>query len=70
MNNLLEVARKTKKASVSLIKISEKKINECLNKIADLLVSEKNFLIEENAKDINLAKSLGKTEAFIDRLNR
>ena len=69
MNNLLEVARKTKKASVSLIKISEKKINECLNKIADVLVSEKNFLIEENAKDIKLARSLGKTEAFIDRLN-
>ena len=69
MNNLLELATKTKKASVSLIKISEKKINECLNKIADILASEKDFLIKENTVDINLAKSLGKTDAFIDRLN-
>ena len=65
---ITELCKKTKKASFSLSSISEKKINECLIKVSENLLKEKEFLKQENQKDILNAKSAGKTDAFIDRL--
>jgi len=62
------VCEKAKKASKSLLSLTEEKKKEALIVVAKALRDNAERLINENAKDIKLAKEKGATLAFIDRL--
>ncbi|MEH7120043.1 glutamate-5-semialdehyde dehydrogenase [Neobacillus vireti] len=68
MGELLEKARKLKKASRQLGMISTVEKNEALLKLADHLLTEKEFIIQENAKDLQAGKERGLSESLLDRL--
>lgn len=68
MYDLTSQAIKAKNASESISKLSEEKRNQTLKLSAKLLRENKDYLISENKKDIELAKQKGMTDAFIDRL--
>lgn len=68
MYDLTSQAIKAKSASESISKLSEEKRNQTLKLSAKLLRENKDYLISENKKDIELAKQKGMTDAFIDRL--
>jgi len=68
MYDLTSQAIKAKNASESISKLSEEKRNQTLKLSAKLLRENKEYLISENKKDIELAKQKGMTDAFIDRL--
>lgn len=63
-----EKALRAKEASRRLMNLSTEKKNACLLRMADLLKEEKDFLIEENKKDVEAAKTRGLSPALIDRL--
>ncbi len=68
MKEIVEIAKKSRKAAHILAKISSGKKNEALIKMAELLVIKKAFLKEENAKDLDCAREKGISHAMIDRL--
>lgn len=68
MFDLVLACEKAKKASKSLLSITEEKKKEALIVVAKALRDNAERLINENAKDIKLAKEKGATLAFIDRL--
>jgi len=68
MYDLTSQAIKAKSASENISKLSEEKRNQTLRLSANLLRENKEYLISENKKDIELAKQKGMTDAFIDRL--
>jgi glutamate-5-semialdehyde dehydrogenase len=68
MYDLTSQAIKAKSASESISKLSEEKRNQTLKLSAKLIRENKDYLISENKKDIELAKQKGMTDAFIDRL--
>ncbi|MBE7084311.1 MAG: glutamate-5-semialdehyde dehydrogenase [Clostridiales bacterium] len=68
MFDLVLVCEKAKKASKSLLSLTEEKKKEALIVVAKALRDNAERLINENAKDIKLAKEKGATLAFIDRL--
>ncbi|MGB7293505.1 MAG: glutamate-5-semialdehyde dehydrogenase [Thermodesulfobacteriota bacterium] len=63
-----EIALKAKDASNSLAKVTSRSKDEGLLAMSRLISSESSFIIEENNKDIEDAKSKGLSSAFIDRL--
>lgn len=65
---LRELCENAKSSTLSLINVSEKKINRALKKAAKLLIEQKDKLKEKNALDIEEAQANGKSDAFIDRL--
>ena len=68
MFDLVLACEKAKKASKSLLSLTEEKKKEALIVVAKALRDNSERLINENAKDIKLAKEQGATLAFIDRL--
>lgn len=68
MFDLVLACEKAKKASKSLLLLTEEKKKEALIVVAKALRDNAERLINENAKDIKLAKEKGATLAFIDRL--
>ncbi len=68
MFDLITLAKNAKTASATLCAISDEQRNITLKKSAELLRANKNFLIEENAKDLAYATEKGVSPAFIDRL--
>ena len=68
MFDLVLACEKAKKASKSLLSLTEEKKKEALIVVAKALRDNAERLINENAKDIKLAKEKGATLAFIDRL--
>ncbi|MBN2569587.1 MAG: glutamate-5-semialdehyde dehydrogenase [Deltaproteobacteria bacterium] len=68
MNEIVEIAKKSKEAARTLANMSAVKKNEALLNMSKLLVEKKTFLKEENAKDLDLAREKGLSEAMIDRL--
>ena len=68
MSELLEKAKKLKKASKQLGMISTDEKNTALLKLADHLLSEKEFILRENAKDLEAGKERGLSESLLDRL--
>src|SRR3954462_6609262 len=68
MSELLEKAKKLKKASKQLGMISTLEKNDALLKLADHLLTEKEFILEENAKDLQAGKERGLSESLLDRL--
>ncbi len=65
----LDIALKECKKSISdLNSLTDKEINIVLLSCAEQLLVDKDYIISENKKDIEIAKSNGKSDAFIDRL--
>ncbi len=67
-NFVLQKALRAKEASRRLMNVSTEKKNACLLSMAELLKKEKDFLIEENKKDVEAARAKGLSPSLIDRL--
>ncbi|MEC1718225.1 glutamate-5-semialdehyde dehydrogenase [Schinkia azotoformans] len=68
MSELLEKAKKAKAITSELaVKTSEQK-NDALRRISMQLLLEKDYIISENEKDIEIGKQNGLNESLIDRL--
>jgi glutamate-5-semialdehyde dehydrogenase len=67
-SQMAKMGRQAKEASTVLARISTDVKNRALIAMADALLSNGEFLIRENAKDIAGARTLGLSEAMIDRL--
>ncbi|MCM3115647.1 glutamate-5-semialdehyde dehydrogenase [Neobacillus sp. MER 74] len=68
MSELLEKASKLKRASKQLGMLSTEDKNTALLTMADHLLTEKEWLIAENAKDIEAGKENGFSDSLLDRL--
>ncbi len=62
------ICEKAKNASYELVAISDKKINELLITISDTLLTEMEYVLKENEKDIEVGRNNGISEVMIDRL--
>ncbi len=62
-----ELLKRCKIASYELELLSEDRINEALGRIRDALIENKNKILEENQKDVLVAKGVVK-DSLIDRL--
>jgi glutamate-5-semialdehyde dehydrogenase len=68
MSELIEKASKLKKAAKKLGMLSATDKNDALLKMADCLLTEKEWIISENAKDIDAGKEKGLSNSLLDRL--
>ncbi|MEH7180421.1 glutamate-5-semialdehyde dehydrogenase [Neobacillus vireti] len=68
MSELLEKAQKLRSASKVLAILSTEEKNEALLKMADALLSEKEFILNENKKDIRAGEEKGFIPSLLDRL--
>jgi glutamate-5-semialdehyde dehydrogenase len=68
MGELLEKASKLKKAAKKLGMLSKEEKNNALLLMADHLLNEKEWVITENAKDIEAGKEKGFSASLLDRL--
>ena len=68
MYDLITLGQNAKKASIALIKLTEQKREETLIEGAKMLREHADYLMAENAIDIENAKKKGMSDAFIDRL--
>jgi glutamate-5-semialdehyde dehydrogenase len=68
MSELLEKAKKLRSASKVLAILSTEEKNEALAKMADRLLTEKELILTENAKDIQAGKENGFSPSLLDRL--
>ncbi len=68
MSELLDKAKKLKIAAKTLGMLSSEKKNEALAKMADYIISEQEFILAENAKDIQAGKEKGLSDSLLDRL--
>lgn len=65
---LEQLGRQAKEASVVLAQASMNDKNELLREAADQLVTNQNYILSENAKDVKAAMERGMSEALVDRL--
>ncbi len=63
-----DIARRAKRAQIELLRASEAKKNAVLLKIAEFIDKRKAEVLNENLKDLELARSKGLSPAIIDRL--
>src|SRR5438067_1223962 len=68
MTELIEKAKKLKKASKTLGMLSTEEKNNALAKMADHLFNQKDWIIKENAKDIQEGNEKGLSDSLLDRL--
>ncbi|MCD4837679.1 glutamate-5-semialdehyde dehydrogenase [Neobacillus sedimentimangrovi] len=68
MSELIEKARKLQAAAKRLSILSKEEKNAALLKIAEQIANEKDWILDENRKDIEAGKSNGLSEALLDRL--
>ena len=68
MYDLVSLGKKSKTASINLIKLTEEKRSQTLVACAKALRDNAEYLIEQNQIDIKNAKAKGMSDAFIDRL--
>ena len=68
MKEIVEIAKRARRAASILANISSGKKNEALNKMSDLLVEKREYLIEQNSKDLAFARGKGLSNAMMDRL--
>ncbi|MCW9698499.1 glutamate-5-semialdehyde dehydrogenase [Avibacterium sp. 20-129] len=66
--NLEQMGKQAKQAAFALAQCSEKEKNHALQCIADQLEQQADRILAENAKDIQIAKQNGLSDALIDRL--
>ncbi|MBA4398096.1 MAG: gamma-glutamyl-phosphate reductase, partial [Syntrophus sp. (in: bacteria)] len=65
---VIEIAKKAKKAAAALGRVTSEEKNSVLLRMAGAVVEQSDFLIAENAKDIDHAVRTGLPAAMIDRL--
>ena len=65
---LVQLGKNARKAAARLGTAGIEEKNHALLAVADALEQQKEYLLEENQKDIKNAKESGMTEALIDRL--
>ncbi|MDO9559182.1 MAG: glutamate-5-semialdehyde dehydrogenase [Syntrophales bacterium] len=65
---VIEIAKKAKKVSAALGKVNSEEKNSVLLRMAEALVERRDFLIAENAKDLDGAVRTGLPPAMMDRL--
>jgi len=63
-----EKARAAKEAARRLATLRTSVKNRALHAMADALLERKDYILQENAKDVRAAREAGYSEAFIDRL--
>ena len=68
MNELLEKAKKLKHTVKTLGMLTTEEKNKALAKMADHILTKKDFILRENSIDIQLGKENGLSPAFLDRL--
>jgi glutamate-5-semialdehyde dehydrogenase len=68
INLITSIAQKARDASRILAKIASSPKDKALLSMSDAILAERDFIIEENKKDIDDSKAKGFREAFIDRL--
>ncbi len=68
MSEVLVKGKAAKEASFALVDISTREKNEALAKIADQLLVDQDYIIEENKKDLEAGKKNGLTESVLDRI--
>ncbi|MDR7001078.1 glutamate-5-semialdehyde dehydrogenase [Neobacillus niacini] len=68
MNELIEKARKLKNAAKTLGGLSTEDKNDALARMADFLTNDKEFILAENAKDIENGRKKGLSSSLLDRL--
>lgn len=68
MSELIEKAKKLKKASKTTAMLSTEEKNRALAKVAEALLLEKEWIIQENEKDIQQGKESGFSPSLLDRL--
>ena len=65
---MINIGRNAKKAAKELALLTNEDKNNILNTIANNLITRRDFIKEENEKDIKLAKENNLSSAMIDRL--
>ena len=65
---LEQLGRQAKEASVVLAQAPMNDKNELLREAADQLVTNQNYILSENVKDVKAAMERGMSEALVDRL--
>lgn len=68
-NTIVDICQKAKAGSYSLMAASTQEKNTILLKIAELLDKRKDFIQQENSKDIDNGREKGLSKAMIDRLS-
>jgi glutamate-5-semialdehyde dehydrogenase len=68
MGELIQKAEKLKYASKTLGMLTSGDKNDALSKMAEFLLKEKQYILNENEKDIQLGKENGLSESLLDRL--
>jgi glutamate-5-semialdehyde dehydrogenase len=68
MSELLEKAKKLKQAARRLGMLTAEEKNNALSKMADHILNQTEWILGENAKDIQLGKEKGLSSALLDRL--
>jgi glutamate-5-semialdehyde dehydrogenase len=68
MGEVLVKGKAAKEASFALVDISTEEKNEALAKIADQLIVDQGFIIEENKKDLEAGKQNGLNDSVLDRI--
>ncbi|KHG51805.1 gamma-glutamyl phosphate reductase [Bacillus anthracis] len=68
MNEVLAKGKKAKEIARELVLKSTEQKNEALSAIADQLILETAYILEENKKDIEEGKAKGFSDSFLDRL--
>jgi glutamate-5-semialdehyde dehydrogenase len=68
VENILNICSKSKEASTVLSQASTKVKNECLKNMIFYLKQDKDYIIAENKKDIDIAIKKGIPDPMIDRL--
>lgn len=66
--SLIQLGKKAAAAKYELQKLSEDKKNSVLRKVAETLVGERRYIIEENAKDMAKGEAKGMHSGLLDRL--
>ncbi|KOS27840.1 gamma-glutamyl phosphate reductase [Bacillus anthracis] len=68
MNEVLAKGKKAKEIARELVLKSTEQKNEALSAIADQLILETDYILEENKKDIEEGKAKGFSDSLLDRL--
>lgn len=68
VNEVQEKGKKAKQVSSHLVSISTEEKNKALRLIADQLILDQDFLLDENAKDLQTGKENGLSDEVLDRI--
>ncbi|MBQ8637018.1 MAG: glutamate-5-semialdehyde dehydrogenase [Clostridia bacterium] len=68
MEYLENIGKRAKKAATALALIGKTEKNKALTAAANALIANKDFILSENEKDIDVAKNKGVKDSLIDRL--